>query len=316
MTNYGQVFDEQYYRSVTDKAADYYLETAKSATLPLIQTDTPGQKQYVYVAMNESAGVYGGLNHRTGRAMTTMHQPTTYYLPVQDAHIQISNDDMEDYGPVLLANKKDSEIKQLVKSVDDASFHGVRNDMDVQLMEGIIGQVTTFQNPSSGADHDLTTKGEIWYAIDKMMKDIDFALREEGPDMKLYIDPLTFGNAKNPNRIYNDVVEWDFINRQFIGPEAEKGFKIGEVIITNKILALADDATTGNGTNTADTLGTDGRMMLLVPDERWIGRVVSEGFSLLGEKQEVFHVDQYFGTRQRTIVFNEEAVVYTERLAS
>jgi len=316
MTYYNAVFDEKQYRAVTKKAADMYLETAKSAVIPLIITDIPDAKQYTHVLFAEGTGTTSGLEWvAAGRKMNVRSNYATYELPTYQGIIQINNSEIANFGASLIADKKEAEIKELVKSIDDGMFHGPKDDGEVQLQEGFLGQLTSIENLSSAAGHACATKGEIWHWIKEMIEDIPFAMREEGPDMIMYINEKTILEAQAPDRIYQDMVEWDFIYNQFIGEKAVHGRKIGQVIITDKINAEATDDTDGNGADTVDTLGTDGRILIFVPDKRWIARVVSRGFSLIGEEQHMLHVDQLYGMRGRVIVFDGDACNYSERLS-
>ena len=175
--------------------------------------------------------------------------------------------------------------------------------------------MTSIENLSDAGDHVCSVKGAIWHWIKGMIEDIPLAMRQQGLPMILYINEKTISEAKSPNRIYQDKVEWDFIFDQFIGPMAPQGQKIGQVIITNKINAEATDDTDGNGADTADTLGTDGRMLLCVPDPRWGGVIESAGFHKVYEYQRPMSVDMLFGWHGRGYVFDADAWNYTERLS-
>ena len=316
MTYYNRVFDQKQYLSVNQRAAQYYLERAKSAVLPLIQTDVPDAKQYLHPVFAEATGVTGGLEFsEQGRKMNVRTNYATYELPRIQGIIQIRNQDIANFGSQLIADKHDAEISELVYEIDKAAFHGAKNDQGIQLQEGLIGQLTSIEDLTSANGHDCSTKGEIWHVIKEMIEDIPFAMREEGPDIIMWINELTIGEAQAPDRIYQDMKEWDFIYEQFIGPKAVHGRKIGQVIITNLINAEASDDTDGNSADTVDVLGTDGRIMMCVPDKRWAGRVVSRGFSLVGEERHMLSVDQLYGWRGRALALDANAWNYTEALS-
>jgi len=315
MTYYNAVFDQKQYRSVTKKAAKMYLATAVSAAIPLIITDVPDAKEYVHVIFNEATGVTAGLEFTDhGRKMSVRSNYEIFYLPAIQGAIQINNSEIKNFGASLIGDKKEAEIEALVKKVDDWNIHGARNDDDVQIQEGLIGQLTSIPNLSSAGGHDCSTKGEIWHWIKEMIEDIPLAMRQESGDMVMMINEKTIAEAQAPDRIYNDMVEWDFIDRQFISGGVH-GRKIGRVIITDKINALADDDTDGNGADTVDTLGTDGRILIFCPNKKYLARVVSRGFSLIGEEQHMLAVDQLYGTRQRVCVFDGDGCNYSERLS-
>ena len=320
MTYYNAVFDEKQYRSVTKKAKSYFLETAKSAAIPLIITEVPDAKEYVHVIFAEATGTSSGLEWvEAGEKMNVRHNYATYTLPTYQGLIQIRNQDIANFGESLIADKHAAEIEELVHRVDEGQFHGPINDLGLQIMHGLIGQITPLINLSSGGDEDCSGKGEIWLHIKKMIEDIPFRYRERGPDMVMYIAEKVLLEAQAPDRIYNDMVEWDFIYRQFIGPEAVHGRKIGKVIITDKILTTSADSNstlhaTDVGATSADVLGTEGRILIFVPDTRVLARVVSRGFSLIGEEQHMLSVDQLYGTRMRTIVFDGVGLNLSEQL--
>lgn len=316
MTYYNRVFDQKQYLSVNQRAAKYYLERAKSAVLPLIQTDVPDAKQYLHPVFAEATGVTGGLEFaEQGRKMNVRTNYATYELPRIQGIIQIRNQDIANFGSQLIADKHDAEISELVYEIDKAAFHGAKNDQGIQLQEGLIGQLTSIEDLTSADGHDCSGKGEIWHVVKEMIEDIPFAMREEGPDIIMWINELTIGEAQAPDRIYQDMKEWDFIYEQFIGPKAVHGRKIGQVIITNLINAEASDDTDGNSADTVDVLGTDGRIMMCVPDKRWAARVISRGFSLVGEERHMLSVDQLYGWRGRALALDANAWNYTEALS-
>lgn len=318
MTTYNEVFDEKQYRSVNLKAAQMYMDLNVSSALPLITTEIFDAYEYLHPILDEATGVTSGIDYvETGRKMNVRHEHEVVELFVTQGLIQVRDQDIWKYGENLLADKFDANIAQLVKRIDDSAFHGPKNDGGLQIAEGLIGQLTTLENKSSDGGHACATKGEIWRWIKAMVEDIPLAMRQEGPPMILYMNEVTFNHARGPERVYNDEVEWGFIYRDFIGPEAIDAQKIGQIIVTNKINAEASDNTadSSNGADTADTLGTDGRMLLCVPDKRWGGRIESAGFHKVGEDKGMLSVDMLFGWHGRFYIFDEDAYNYTERLS-
>ena len=322
MTNYNKVFEEKQYRAITAKAAKYYMESGKSGDIPLLKTNIPDAKEYTYVPLSEPIVSQGGLEWaEQGIRAVTVHNSATIKLYSNMMHIVIDNNDIANFGSQLIADKKEAQIAKFASDVDDSIFHGTRfyDNPNVQALpfaQGILGQLTGLEN-INGTDSVLTTKGYIWKGITTMMDDIPFAMREEGPDMILYMDEKIYSKATAPDRIYNDMVEWDFIHRTFMGENAVHGRKIGKVVVTNKILAIAGDttkSTTGGAITTADTLGTHSRMLLYVPDPRWVGRVVSRNFSLVGEESGMLHTHQLYGWRGRGYWFNADCANYTEQI--
>ena len=314
MTTYNEVFDEKQYRSVNKKAAKLYLDLAVSSALPLLQTDIFDAYEYLHPILAEATGATAGVDYvEEGRKMTVRHEHEVIELYVHQGLIQIRNQDIAKYGSDLIGDKHEAKIEHLVKEIDSAAFHGPKNDMGLQIAEGILGQLTCLVNQTSAAGYSVATKGEIWLVLKKAIEDIPLAMRQEGPDMLLYINEALYAAASAPDRIYNDKVEWDFIKEQFIDGGTH-GRKIGKVIITNKINAEASDDTNGYNADTADTLGTHGRFLLVVPDVRWAARIVSAGFHLVGEQRNMLSVDQLYGWHGFTKVLDGDAWNYSEAL--
>jgi len=315
MTDYMKAFKQAQYQSVADRVAKYYTETDKSINIPLINAGIPDAYEYRYTNFLDGDASYGGLEWSAkGKKASMVHSYTDIDLFTQQMNLSFSKNDITKFGSQLIADKRDALIAKWAQDVDDACFHGPKSASGTQIAEGLIGQLTSLQNQSSGADADCSGKGEIWLWIQEMLDDIPFAMREEGPDMLLFINEKTYSEARKPDRIYQDKIEWDFIHETFIGPKAVHGRKIGKVIITNKINAEAADNTDGDNADTVDTLGTHGRMLLLVPDPRWVGRIVSRGFSLVGEESGVLGTDQVWGWKGRSYFFNADCANYTEAL--
>ena len=320
MTNYNEVFDEKQYREVNLRAALKYLDLNVSAAFPLLSTKIFDAYEYLHPILDEATGARSGVDYTdTGKKMNVRHNHEVIELFVTEGLIQIRNQDIWKYGDDLIADKFEAKIEELVKTVDDRAFHGPLSEGDLPIAAGILGQLTPVIDKSSGTDHACATKGEIWRWLKAMIETIPLAMRQQGPDMVLFINEKTIAEASAPDRIYQDKVEWDFIKEQFIDGGTH-GRKIGQVIITDKINAnLADSYTTGwstsNGYQSADTLGTDGRMLLFVPDKKWVARIESAGFHKVGEKQDMLSVDQLYGWHGRFKVFDSEAVQYSERLS-
>ena len=316
MTSYNEVFDEKQYRSVNLSATQKYLDMNVSSALPLITTDIFDAYEYLNPTIEEAAGGMAGVDYvEDVTPMSAMHDNEVIELFVHQGLIKVRNQDIWKYGQDLLSSKYEAKIDHLVKEIDSAAFHGPKSKLGLQIAQGIIGQLTSIENLTSAAGHDCSGKGEIWHVIKEMIYDIPLAMRQTGPSMILFINEKTISEAQAPDRIYQDKVEWDFIYDAFIGERAPQGQKIGQVIITNKINAEATDDTDGNGADTADTLGTDGRMLLCVPDVRWGGRIESAGFHKVYEYQRPMAVDLLFGWHGRAYVLDGDAWNYTERLS-
>lgn len=317
MVTYGTVFEDNQYIAVAKKAAKYYQESAKSALIPLIVTDLPDALEYRHLVLtnpNASSGVHEWSEE--GAIADVEHGYTDFDLEGIECRLKIPNDMIAKFrGNFLIADKREAILEKWALDVDDAIFHGVKDRTGtVKLCKGLIDQTTCIEDISQAGTGAMSTKGDIWYGISKMIDAIPFALRESSPDMLLYMTENIYKDAKAPDRIYNDKIEYDFIMDVFMGEKASKGRKISNIIITNKILAIATDDTEGDGADAADTVGTNARMMLIVPDPKYVARVVSTGFALIGEEKKMLSIRQLWGWRGAPCLFNTSAVQYTEQL--
>jgi hypothetical protein len=315
MVDYNYVLAEKHYRSVPERAAKYYQETAKTTDIPTITPDIPDCKEYTWVSFTDPQAGHATLEWSgQGKIGDVMHTSTTYKLLGQELHLQFPFSEIQNLGSALIADKRDAIIAKYALDIDDSFFHGPKSDAGIQMQEGLIGQLTSMED-LNGTDSNLATKGYIWKAINKMIDGIPFAMREEGPEMILFMDELVYKNATAPDRIYQDKVEWNFIYEMLMGEMAIKGRKIGKVIVTNKILAEASDDTDGDNADTDDTLGTHSRMLLIVPDSRWIGKVISRSFSFIDEEKVMPNsVHQLYGFRGGCFANNTDCAEYTEQL--
>ena len=310
------VFEQKQYQAVSDKAATYYEEKAKSFPLPVVQTPEPDVYEYRHLEFLETTASYAGLDYsEEGKAADTIHSYTDITLFAQEMKIRISKNDVIKFGAAIMGDKMNAQLAKWALDVDDAMFHGPKNEHGVQLAEGLIGQLTSMEN-LNGTDSNLATKGYIWKAIIKMINGIPFALREEGPGMILYVSSNLWLKLISPDRVYLESQELDLIMKNLVNENARAGFKIAAIVVTDKILAEASDDTDGDSADTVDVQGTDDRMMLIVPDERWVGRIISRGFSLMGEERTINGgLKQNWAWRGRGYFFNSNCAEYTEALA-
>ena len=156
----------------------------------------------------------------------------------------------------------------------------------------------------NGTDSNLSTKGDIWKALNTMIDTIPLGMRQASPPMELVVSENIYKKASAPDRIYLEEVEWDYIVRYLMGDRALKDRKINpDVKISNKLLVAG-----------TDVLGDNDRMALYIPNTRWLGRVVSRGFSLLGEKQQLISILQSWGWTGACVIDNKLAAMFTEQI--
>jgi len=327
MTYYNVAFEEKQYRAVATTAAEYYKDWCSSADIPLVVAKVPDAYEYRYVNFLDAEASYAGSDWSPkGKKGTVVHNYTDIELYTQQLNLSFDINERNKFGDALIADKRRALINRWAVDVDDAAFHGPHAASGLpktgtatffggghQLAEGLIGQLTSIEN-LDGTDSVLDVKGDIWYAINTMIDGIPFGIRKEGPPMIMITDEYVPKEASAPDRVYMDTVEIDFIKRYLMGEGATEGRKIGKWVVSNRILAEATDDTDGVAPDTTDTIGTDSRIMLFVPDPRWCGRIVSRGFSLVGEDSGAISTDQIYGWKGRAYWFNTDCAEYSENI--
>ena len=172
----------------------------------------------------------------------------------------------------------------------------------VKIAEGYQDQATSVAN-LNGTDSKLTTKGDIWKGLNLMIDTIPLGMRQQSPPMELVMSENIYKNASAPDRIYLNEIEWDYIVKYLMGERSLQARRINPVVqISNKII------------DPSETAGTEDRMALYVPNNRWLGRVVSRGFSKLGEKAGMLSTTQQWGWTGRCIIDNALAATYSESI--
>jgi len=321
MTNYDVAFEEKQYRSVASRAAKYYQDSCDTSFIPLVVADVPDAYEYRYTYLTDPRASWAGHEWSEGGPRgTVLHDYTDIHLYTQQLNLYFNMNDYNKWGDSLIADKRGALIDKWAIDVDQAAIHGPKfvgglTLAGTQLVEGLIGQLTSIQN-LDGTDSTLNVKGDIWYALNTMIDGIPFAMRKEGPDMVMICDEYVVKEAMSPDRIYQDKIEWDFIKENLIvgGKNTIHPRAISKIVVSNKILAEASDDTDGDNADTVDTLGTHSRIMLIVPDPRWVGRIVSRGFSLVGENQTALGLEQIYGWKGRAYFFNTDCAEYSEAI--
>jgi len=308
MVTYGTVFEDRQYIAIARRAAKYFEEEAKSYDIPLIIADGPDDLYYRHTLFLETKATQGIADKWSpqGEKAWTPHGYTDFYLGGKEMHLHIPKGTINHYNDRnLLADKHDAAIKKFALDVDLMNFIGNYRDQDDRDTYfdagGLLNQATSVID-LNGTDSNLATKGYVWKGIKKMIKAVPFRKRESSPPMLLYMSENLVANLTAPDRIYQDMLEMDFIKKTFI-TEGLKSLKIGKIIVTNHILV--------DGT---DTEGTHDRIMLVVPAKEGVARVVSRGFSLLDEEKIMFNVHQAWGHRGACCVFDAEFVQFSEQI--
>lgn len=306
MVTYNTYLEEKQYRAIAAKAAKYYQEMDITADIPRIDAPVPDAREYRWTVLtnpNVSRGVYDW--SPTGPAADVQAGYTDYDLPGIQMDLFIPKGGInQKYGEGMLADQRAAMIAKWAVDVDDALVSGATDESGNVALDagGMEGQGTAVID-LNGTDSNLVTKGYIWDGINKMIDAIPFGMRQEGPPMLLYVSENLYKKSAASNRIYQDKVEYDFIHEYLVGEKAIKSRKIAKIIVTNKILVAG-----------TDTAGTNDRMILLVPDTRWLGRVISRGFSLIDEEQVMFGQHQAWGWRGAFICDNANAMQVSEQI--
>lgn len=309
MTTYNTVFADVQYREIAKKAANYFQELAVMACVPALYTELPDALYYRHLKLSKSKASEGIGDDWSpqGPKADTEHGYDDYYLGGKEMHLHVPKKNINHYTDKnLLADKRAAEIKKFALDVDEMYIYGNYrdiNDRDAYIDGGGLINQGTLATNLNGTDSNLATKGDIWKAIDTMMNAIPFRMRKHGPSMVLIGSENVMRKARQPDRIYQDKVEWNFIHDTFSGPEALIGNRIGQYVVTNKILV--------DGT---DTKGTHDRLILFVPDQDILARCISRSFSLLDEEKIMFNIHQAWGVRASLNVFEAEGSQRSEQI--
>ncbi len=309
--------------AITLKAAKFYLENAAMMALPLKKTTPPHIKKFrwtrltkPYIASEDTLGgapvsgslATGGLEAEefpeAGALADIQHGYTDYDLGSINMFIKVKNSNIPQFvGANLIADKREAIIEKFALDVDNGTIRGIYDRTGkVQIVDGYQGQATSVTN-LNGTDSNLETKGDIWKALNKMIDTIPLGMRQASPPMELVMSEHIYKVASEPDRVYLQDIEWDYIKRYLMGDRALKSRKINpDVKISNAML------------DSGDTINTHDRMALYVPNDRWIGKVVSRSFSKIGEVRGMTSVIQEYGWTGRCIIDNALAGMFTEQI--
>lgn len=315
---YNTALEQRQYMAIALKAAKYYLEKTAMAPLPLKTTPIPHVKQYrwtrltkPYIAAEDTVAnvATGGLEAEefpeAGPLGDVQHGYQDYNLGSINMFLKVLNANIPQFiGPNLLADKREAIIEKFAFDVDEGLIRGIYDRTGkVLIASGYQAQATSVAD-LNGTDSSLATKGDIWKGLNKMIDTIPLGMRQSSPPMELVLSENLYKTASAPDRIYLNDVEWDYIKKYLMGENALQSRKINPVVhISNKMLVAG-----------TDTKGTHDRMALYVPNDRWIGRVVSRGFSKLGELKGMLSTTQEWGWTGRCIIDNALAATFSEQI--
>ena len=315
---YNTAFEQRQYMAIALKASKYYLEKGAMAPLPLRTTEVPHVKKYrwtrltkPYIAAEDTVAnvATGGLEAEEfaedGPLGDVQHGFNDYDLGSIAMFLKVKNANIPQFvGPNLLADKREALIEKFALDVDTGTIRGIYDRTGkVLIASGYQAQATSVAN-LNGTDSNLSTKGDIWKALNLMIDTIPLGMRQQSPPMELVMSEHVYKMASDPNRVYLTDIEWDYIRKYLMGENSLEARRINPVVkISNKILVAG-----------TDTAVTNDRMALYVPNNRWIARVVSRGFSKLGEKRGMLSTTQQWGWTGRCIIDNALAATFTEQI--
>ncbi len=318
---YGNIFSEKQYISIAEKAGQYYRENPKSQAIPLIKNKLRDGFVYRHRLFGDAQASYGTHEWSSGGTKAKSKPGyEDYNLESVEMELMIPKSSVTLYNSDnLLGEAYAEQVRRWVDDVDNACFHGVipeySSTQSSALNKGWCDRAAnTIENMSSAADEKIKTKGEIYHTINNLISEIPFRIRESNPGIIAFVSEDIDAAVRAPDRIYQDMNEWQMIYENFISEKASVARKIAAWIPTNKILAKAYDDTGGVNADTVDTLGTHSRIMLVINNPQLVARVVSTSFAMLGEESLLLEIHQGWGWRGCGAVFDEEGIKYTEAL--
>jgi len=313
MTTYDTVLSATDIMAISDKFSEYIQDLDASVYFPLIDDskDHFNALKYRHIKLQKSTRSEGKGDRfsETGTKAQTGHYFDDFYLGAREFILELPKTKVNNWLPeALLEKKRAGAMRQAVKDIDGQMFYGCYRDPDDRdgLLDdgGFIAQATTVEN-LNGTDSDLTTKGDAWKGIKKMVQTIPIEKRRALANMILMISENLYNKLSDPNRVYEGILtEMKVIEGQFMSPNTPKQVKIDKIVITNDILI--------DGT---DTKGTHDRMALYIPDDSVLGRVNSLPLQPIGESVRPFSVNQIWAYRGSLLVFDAECALLSEQIS-
>lgn len=317
---YNTALEPRQYMAISLRAAKFYLEKAAMVHLPLIQAPVKHAVKYrwtrltkPYIAAEDSVAnvATGGIQaeewDEDPDIADIQHGFKDYDLASIYMAIKIMNSNIPQFqGPNLLADKREAIIEKFALDINDSLIRGIYDRTGkVLLASGYQAQATSVTN-LNGVDSALTAKGDVWRGIIKMMETIPLGMRQASDPMILMMSEHLMAEVTSPERVYLEDIEWDYIEKYLMGEKAKFGRKINpDVKICNKLLVAG-----------TDTLGTDDRMALYVPNTRWLGKVVTRSASRIGEKKGYNSTVVQYGWTGRCVIDNALAATFSEPITT
>lgn len=311
-TSAGEILAEEHYISISEAIAKYYQSAAVTADIPFIPMKRyPGMPDptfYRHIRLGKSKASFGIYERWTGSGekATTDRGYQDFKISGREMILELPRQNLNLSDPMrIITAKERQQMEQFALDIDKAMIVGNYPDFDdrdaVLDDGGLLTQATGVTN-LDGVDSALETKSDIWAGFRKMIDTIPLAKRQKSPPMIMYMTEHIASALGAPDRIYTDVTEQDFIKRIYMGMEALFGRKIGKIIVTNEILAVGD------------TLGTHDRLLLLIPNQDFVARVIYQPIGFIAEDLEALILKQIWGWKGALCVFDDECVLYSDQI--
>ncbi len=291
-----QNFTPEQYTAFSDSIEKYVREAAVSTGIPAIQTPQFGQKTYrFYIDADDSDPIRGnGLSDITrGRKVDLKY--SDFELISSQKAVWVMDDEKNLGGNDLLARSSASALSIVVSDAEKIIFQGDA----AHSTAGLVKQATQ----KNLTDAVLTTDGRIETAISELFSQVPSRyLSMDRNGWLLFVTPGILKQMRAGTNKNSTTGEYEFsrIARTWMVPEAGE-FKINQIISTPFLKK--------------DTLTTSNQMMLLLkPEKRICGKVVSIPLGILGEDKHAVSTEVQLGWMGAGCVFDANAVIKSQDL--
>lgn len=309
------IFDKTLYQALANKALGYARENPILDLIPkvVLPLDMDQYKKPIYGA---SEGVRGGRPAVDGDLMLTAKSTLTFDLQDVYATLYWDKYDMMKEGKYL-QQQKDEQLMEWARQANMSLFKGVYSQgysapataatgsagQGVKLIDGILDDAGAVVN-LDGVDSTLTTAGDVYKALTKMVQSIPFRY-VAGKEIILGMTPHFFDMA-NSSTFTNDsgLTEWEQFIRLHNTPTSP--YKVSEkIIFSDDLFKYGTDIT-----------NTNDRLFAMIPSANVVERVYSRGFSMLGETtNSIGGITQTWSVKEAGCVIDSNAVLFSEQIA-
>jgi len=317
MVDYNSPFPDFQYRKIAETAVAYYQENPKTQLIPFIQVLPTDSQEYTHIDLTDPDVSQGVLEwSEKGKMAEIDHEGQKFDLRGLQMHLWTPKEQIPSYqsDKMWLADKNRAKLAKFASDMDNAFLHGVLAD-GIQLHEGFLGQANCVEDLAlDDTDSVLTGATDVYHAMNKMIDQIPFEMRESAPAMLCYVSENLASKLIDPGFMTQTYTQWELVKKNLQAENAMPSRKIGQFVVTNKILCQDYDDTSGTGADETDTKGTHDRILMIVPDDRYVARLISRAFDRLGEENSMFYNHQVWGSRFRGAVFDSGAVQLSEQI--